>query len=53
MRQFWENLAQYLNSTEPIAVMRHGQTAGYFFPTHQEPAMAKIVSRKSSILCCK
>ena len=37
MREFRDNLAKYLNSNQPIAVMRHGQTVGYFLPTQQPP----------------
>ena len=29
MREFRNNLAKYISSTEPVAVMRHGQTVGY------------------------
>jgi hemerythrin len=37
MRDFRDNLAKYLNSTSPVAILRHGQTIGYFFPTQLKP----------------
>jgi hypothetical protein len=46
MREFRNNLAKYLNSNQPIAVIRHGQTVGYFFPTHQPPAEADLAGLK-------
>lgn len=46
MREFRDNLAKYLNAADPIAVMRHGQTVGYFFPTPLEPALAEIEGLK-------
>jgi hypothetical protein len=41
MREFRENLAKYLNSTSPVAILRHGQTIGYFFPTRSQPEEAE------------
>jgi hypothetical protein len=46
MRDFRDNLAKYLNSTSPIAILRHGQTIGYFFPTQLQP----IESEKESLI---
>ena len=46
MREFRDNLAKYLNSDKPIAVMRHGQTVGYFLPTQQQPADAELEGLK-------
>ena len=46
MREFRNNLAKYLNSDRPIAVIRHGQTVGYFLPTHQPPAEADLAGLK-------
>ena len=48
MREFRNNLAKYLNGTSPIAVMRHGQTVGYFLPAHQEPEKAELEALKSA-----
>jgi hypothetical protein len=46
MREFRNNLAKYLNSDRPIAVIRHGQTVGYFLPTQQLPADAELAGLK-------
>ena len=46
MREFRNNLAKYISATEPVAVMRHGQTVGYFLPTHQQPDQAELESLK-------
>jgi antitoxin (DNA-binding transcriptional repressor) of toxin-antitoxin stability system len=42
IREFRDNLAKYLNADTPIAVMRHGQTVGYFLPAQQKPTEAEI-----------
>jgi hypothetical protein len=34
IRQFRADLAEHIASSTPIAVTRHGQTVGYFIPTH-------------------
>ena len=47
VREFRNNLAKYLNTTSPIAVMRHGQTVGYFLPTHKEPEKAELEALRS------
>ena len=46
IREFRNQMAKYLNTTEPIAVTRHGQTVGYFFPTHQEPSKVELEKLK-------
>jgi antitoxin ParD1/3/4 len=32
IRQFRENLSGYLESSEPVAITRHGQTIGFYVP---------------------
>lgn len=44
MREFKNNLAKYLSANSPVAVMRHGQTVGYFIPTHKAPRQAELES---------
>ena len=44
MREFRSNLAKYISATEPVAIMRHGQTVGYFFPTQKKPEQAELES---------
>jgi antitoxin (DNA-binding transcriptional repressor) of toxin-antitoxin stability system len=34
IREFRTDLAEYIASSTPVAVTRHGQTVGYFIPTH-------------------
>lgn len=34
IREFRSDLAEYIASSTPVAVTRHGQTVGYFIPTH-------------------
>ena len=46
IREFRNNLAKYISATEPVAVMRHGQTVGYFLPTHTSPEQAELESLK-------
>jgi PHD/YefM family antitoxin component YafN of YafNO toxin-antitoxin module len=46
IREFRNNLAKYISATEPIAVMHHGHTVGYFSPTHKEPEQAELESLK-------
>ena len=34
IREFRADIAQFISSSTPVAVTRHGQTVGYFIPTH-------------------
>ena len=34
IREFRADLAEYIAASTPVAVTRHGQTAGFFIPTH-------------------
>ena len=34
IREFRSDLAEYIASNTPVAITRHGQTVGYFVPTH-------------------
>jgi hypothetical protein len=42
IREFRENLSGYLESEEPIAITRHGETIGFFLPTRKRPAEADL-----------
>ena len=35
IREFRENLAGYLESGNPLAIMRHGETLGFYIPAQQ------------------
>ena len=43
------NLANYLNGNEPIAIVRHGQTIGYYVPTSIEESTLEKESLKQAI----
>ncbi len=47
IREFRTGLAEYIASSTPVAVTRHGQTVGYFIPTHGQ-ADADIAALKSA-----
>ena len=34
IREFRADLAEYIAASAPVAVTRHGQTVGFFIPTH-------------------
>lgn len=34
IREFRAGMAEFIASSSPVAVTRHGQTIGYFIPTH-------------------
>ena len=34
IREFRAGLADFIASDTPVAITRHGQTVGYFIPTH-------------------
>ena len=42
IREFRENLANYLESTTPVAITRHGATIGIFVPTKPKPSQADL-----------
>jgi len=47
IREFRSDLAEYIASSTPVAVTRHGQTVGYFIPT-QGQAEADIAALKKA-----
>ena len=47
IREFRADLAGFIASSTPVAVTRHGQTVGYFIPTHG-PADADIAALKTA-----
>ncbi len=51
IREFRADLAEYIASSTPVAVTRHGQTVGYFIPTHgQEQAELAALSKAAKTL---
>ncbi len=47
IREFRAGLAEFIASDTPVAVTRHGQTVGYFIPTHGQ-LEADLVSLKKA-----
>jgi hypothetical protein len=48
IREFRSDLAGYIASDRPVAVTRHGQTVGYFIPTHGQVEASMVALRKAS-----
>ena len=42
IRDFRENLADYLESKTPVAITRHGTTIGIYVPTKPKPSQAEL-----------
>ena len=47
IREFRAGMAEFIASSTPVAVTRHGQTIGYFIPTHSQ-AEADVASLKKA-----
>ena len=47
IREFRAGLAEFIASSAPVAVTRHGQTIGYFIPAHGQ-AEADVASLKKA-----
>ena len=47
IREFRSGLAEYIASETPVAVTRHGQTVGFFIPTHGQ-ADADVAALKAA-----
>ncbi len=42
MREFRQNLAGYLESGTPLAIMRHGETLGFYIPAQKRNRKAEL-----------
>lgn len=42
IREFRENLADYLESKTPVAITRHGATIGIYVPTKPKPSQVDL-----------
>ena len=42
IREFRENLANYLESKTPVAITRHGTTIGVYVPTRPKPSQEEL-----------
>lgn len=48
MRDFRENLAGYLESGTPLAIMRHGETLGFYIPAQKRNRRAALKAMRSA-----
>jgi hypothetical protein len=48
IREFRAGLAEFIASSTPVAVTRHGQTIGYFIPTHGQAEADMASLQKAS-----
>jgi hypothetical protein len=48
IREFRSGLAEYIASATPVAVTRHGQTVGFFIPTHGQADADVAALKKAS-----
>ena len=48
IREFRADLAEYIASSTPVAVTRHGQTVGYFIPTQGQVDADVAALKKTS-----
>ncbi len=49
VREFRENLARILESDQPVAITRHGETIGIYVPTHRRPTEADVAALKAAV----
>jgi antitoxin (DNA-binding transcriptional repressor) of toxin-antitoxin stability system len=51
IREFRADLAEYIASSTPVAVTRHGQTVGYFIPTlaHGDADLAALKTASKAL----
>ena len=48
MREFRENLAGYLESGKPLAIMRHGETLGFYIPARKRNRKAEVAAMRAA-----
>ena len=48
IREFRSGLAEYIASETPVAITRHGQTVGFFIPTHGQADADMAALKKAS-----
>ena len=48
IREFREKLAGYLESGTPLAIMRHGQTLGYYIPAQKQSRKAELAAMRAA-----
>ena len=48
IREFREKLAGYLESGTPLAIMRHGETLGYYIPAQKRSRKAELEAMRAA-----
>jgi len=48
MREFRENLAGYLEAGTPLAIMRHGETLGFYIPAQKRNRKAEVEAMRAA-----
>jgi antitoxin (DNA-binding transcriptional repressor) of toxin-antitoxin stability system len=48
IREFRQNLAGYLESGTPLAIVRHGQTIGYYVPAQKRNRKAELEAMRAA-----
>lgn len=48
IREFRAHLPEYLMTTMPVAITRHGETIGFYIPTRHHPDKADITALKEA-----
>ena len=49
VREFREDLAEYLDSRTTVAITRHGQTVGYYIPARGEADEQELLALKRAV----
>ena len=48
MREFRENLAGYLEAGQPLAILRHGETVGFYIPAQKRNRKAELEAMRAA-----
>lgn len=48
IREFRENLAHYLESNQPLAITRHGETLGFYIPAQKRSRKAQLEAMRAA-----
>jgi antitoxin (DNA-binding transcriptional repressor) of toxin-antitoxin stability system len=48
IREFRENLAGYLESDQPLAITRHGETLGFYIPAQKRRRAAELEAMRAA-----
>jgi antitoxin (DNA-binding transcriptional repressor) of toxin-antitoxin stability system len=48
MREFRDNLANYLEAGTPLAITRHGETLGFFIPAQKRDRKAELAALRAA-----